>query len=74
VVSRYHRGGILPRVKFELNSSEGARQVRGMELRLHDSLRATLRIIIRHPSSNEAPRQGRGTEMMLRDTLRATLP
>ncbi|MCD7472299.1 hypothetical protein HAX54_013366, partial [Datura stramonium] len=57
-----------------LNSSEGARYVRGTKLRLCDSLCATLRIIIRHPSSSEAPRQVRGTELMLRNTLRATLP
>ncbi|MCD7468398.1 hypothetical protein HAX54_006506 [Datura stramonium] len=57
-----------------LDSSEGARYVRGMELRLRDSLRAMLRIIIWHPSSSETPRQVRGTELVLRDTLSATLP
>ncbi|MCD7455868.1 hypothetical protein HAX54_029905, partial [Datura stramonium] len=44
-----------------LDSSEGACYVRGTELRLRDTLHATLRIIIRHPSSSEAPRQVRGT-------------
>ncbi|MCD7459064.1 hypothetical protein HAX54_039947, partial [Datura stramonium] len=53
---------------------ESARQVRGTELMLCDTLHATLRIIIQHPSSSEAPRQGRGTKLMLRDTLCATLP
>ncbi|MCD9642313.1 hypothetical protein HAX54_029024, partial [Datura stramonium] len=67
-------GAILPRVKFKSDSSEGVRHVCGMELRLHDTLHSTLRIIIWHPSSSEAPRQGHGTELMLCDTLRATLP
>ncbi|MCD9559253.1 hypothetical protein HAX54_017114, partial [Datura stramonium] len=71
-VSRHHRRCILPRVGFVLHSSEGARYVRGTELRLRDTLHATLKIIIRHPSSSEAPRQDRGTELMLRDNLRAT--
>ncbi|MCD7458914.1 hypothetical protein HAX54_039586, partial [Datura stramonium] len=56
------------------DSNESARHVRGTELRLRNSLHATLRLRSRHPSSSEVPRQGHGTELMLHDSLRATLP